>query len=67
MDSVFTDNTVWENPDVPYLPKNCQMNLVRLVDLIRAVGTVADKVGKGRHQERKALRVGEMPVEDVLL
>ena len=45
----------------------CQMNLVRHVDLIRAVGTVADKVGKGRHQERKALRVGEMPVEDVLL
>ena len=43
------------------------LNLVRHVDLIRPVGTIADKVREGRHQERKALGVGDVPVEDVLL
>ena len=45
----------------------CQMNLVRHVDLIRPVGTEADKVGEGRHQKGEALGVGEVPVEHVLL
>ena len=46
---------------------DCQMNLVRRVDLIRPVGTEADKVGEGRHQKGEALGVGEVPVEHVLL
>ena len=42
-------------------------DLVRHVDLILPVGTIANKIRQRRHQKRKALRVGEMPVEDVLL
>ena len=42
-------------------------DLVRHVDLILPVGAIANKIRQRRHQKRKALRVGEMPVEDVLL
>ena len=42
-------------------------NLIRHVDLIRPVGTKTDKVREGGHQQRKALGVGDVPVEDILL
>ena len=73
MDSAFSDKILKKQFFGPNsltekkLPKNCRTDLVRHVDLLRPVGTIAGKVGEGGHQKRKALGVGEMPVEHVLL
>ena len=43
------------------------LHLVGHVDLVGLVGAITYKVRQWRHKKREALRVGEVPVEDVLL